>query len=59
MTAQGSRLEGWVEEVDTGKQVTFLSENQLLEFLRACLARTQCPEDGTNERDHKRSSDRR
>ena len=37
---QGSQLEGVVEEVDTGKQVKFLSENELIEFLRERFART-------------------
>jgi hypothetical protein len=31
---QGGQLEGVVEEVDTGKQARFLSENELIEFMR-------------------------
>jgi hypothetical protein len=30
-----------VEEVDTGKQAKFLSENELIEFLRKCFAPAQ------------------
>ncbi len=37
---QGSQLEGIVEEVDTGKQAKFLSENALIEFLRERFAQT-------------------
>ena len=37
----GSQLEGLVEEVDTGKQAKFLSENELIGFLRECFAETQ------------------
>jgi hypothetical protein len=35
---QGSQLEGVAEEVDTGKQAKFLSENELIEFLRERIA---------------------
>ena len=35
---QDGGLEGSVEEVDTGKQAKFLSENELIEFLQECLA---------------------
>jgi len=33
--APDSQLEGVVEEVDTGKQAKFLSDHELIEFLRA------------------------
>jgi hypothetical protein len=33
-------LEGSVEEVDTGKQIRFLSENDLIGFLRERFAQT-------------------
>jgi hypothetical protein len=33
-TTEGSQFAGLVEDVDTGKQVKFLSEQQLLDFLR-------------------------
>ena len=49
---QGSQLEGLVEEVDTGQQAKFLSENELIEFLRQRFAHTQQsdqPKDGKNE----------
>jgi hypothetical protein len=36
----GSQLEGSVEEVDTGKQIRFLSENDLIGFLRERFAQT-------------------
>jgi hypothetical protein len=32
--APDSQLEGVVEEVDTGKQAEFLSDRELIEFLR-------------------------
>ena len=32
--APDSQLEGIVEEVDTGKQAKFLSDHELIEFLR-------------------------
>ena len=35
------QLEGVVEEVDTGKQAKFLSENELIGFLRVRFAETQ------------------
>ena len=38
---QAGQLEGVVEEVDTGKQAKFLSENELIGFLRECFAETQ------------------
>ena len=50
---QGSQLEGVVEEVDTGKQARFLSESELIAFLREHFAQTrQSDQDkkGTNER---------
>jgi hypothetical protein len=37
----GNQMEGVVEEIDTGKQAKFLSENELIEFLRACFHQTQ------------------
>jgi hypothetical protein len=38
---QGGQLEGMVEEVDTGRQAKFLSENDLIEFLRERFAQTR------------------
>lgn len=38
---QGGQLEGMVEEVDTGRQAKFISENDLIEFLRERFAQTQ------------------
>jgi hypothetical protein len=38
---QGSQLQGVVEEVDTGTQARFLSENELIEFLRQRFAQRQ------------------
>ena len=35
------RLEGLVEEVDTGKQKQFKSENELIRFMRARVADIQ------------------
>jgi len=49
----GSQLEGVVEEVDTGKQARFLSENELILFLRGHFAQTKLnnqDKEGTNER---------
>ncbi len=34
------QMEGWVEEVDTGKQSPFRSEDELIGFLRECFAGT-------------------
>ena len=46
----GSRLEGLVEEVDTGQQAHFLSENDLIEFLRKRVTHAQESElQGRNE----------
>lgn len=38
---QGSHLEGSVEEVDTGKLAKFVSEDELIGFLKECFAQTQ------------------
>ena len=38
MITHGSQLEGVVEEVDTGTQFKFSSENELIEFLRQRFA---------------------
>jgi len=46
--ASDSQLEGIVEEVDTGKQAKFLSDGELIKFLRERFADTvQRPQ--TNE----------
>lgn len=54
----GSQLEGVVEEVDTGTQLKFSSENELIEFLRQRFAPTHQSDqhkEGTNEsRDDRR-----
>jgi hypothetical protein len=34
----GGKLDGSVEEVDTGRQARFRSEEELIAFLRECLA---------------------
>ena len=50
---RGGELEGTVEEVDTGRQAKFLSENELITFLREYFAQTQQSgqdKEGTNER---------
>jgi hypothetical protein len=50
---RGNQLEGLVEEVDTGKQAKFLSESDLIEFLRERVAQVWgSPEEKeeTNER---------
>jgi hypothetical protein len=52
-----SQIEGSVEEVDTGKQSRFRSENELIGFLRERFAEIQSSsrKEGTNERnDHGR-----
>jgi hypothetical protein len=52
-----SQIEGSVEEVDTGKQSHFRSENELIGFLRERFAEIQSSsrKEGTNERnDHGR-----
>ena len=38
--APDSQLEGVVEEVDTGKQAKFLSDRELIEFLRQRFVET-------------------
>ena len=38
---RGGELEGTVEEVDTGKQAKFLSEDVLIAFLREHFAQTR------------------
>jgi hypothetical protein len=42
-TSQGvdARMEGSVEEVDTGKQLHFRSEDELIAFIRERLAETR------------------
>ena len=52
-TTQYSQLEGWVEEVDTGKQTRFDSDHELIGFLRERLAHIRQSyeqKEGTNER---------
>ena len=49
---RGDELEGTVEEVDTGRQAKFLSENDLIAFLRENFAQTRQNDkdkEGTNE----------
>ena len=50
---QGNHLEGVVEEVDTGQQAKFVSEDELIEFLRERFAQTRQSalqhKEGTNE----------
>jgi hypothetical protein len=47
------QIEGSVEEVDSGKQSQFRSENELIAFLRERFAKIQSSsrKEGTNERD--------
>ena len=50
---RGGELEGTVEEVDTGRQAKFLSENELITFLREYFAQTRQSgqdKEGTNDR---------
>ena len=50
---RGGEFEGTVEEVDTGRQAKFLSENELILFLREHFAQTRQSgqdKEGTNER---------
>jgi hypothetical protein len=50
---RGGELEGTVEDVDTGRQARFLSENELIAFLREYSARawqSDQHKEGTNER---------
>lgn len=53
---EGSPLEGSVEEVDTGKQSQFHSENQLISFLRERFVTSQSSstKEGTDERNNRR-----
>ncbi len=54
---QGRQLEGMVEEVDTGKQAKFLSENELIAFLRerfGQIRQSNQQKEGTNERTNDR-----
>jgi hypothetical protein len=53
-SAQGDAFEGVVEEVDTGKQARFLSDGELIDFLRERFAHALLAEDErkkTNEPD--------
>jgi hypothetical protein len=53
-TTHDRRLEGLVEEVDTGKQAKFHSERELIGFLRECVSQSRQgskEEDGPNEPD--------
>jgi hypothetical protein len=34
-------FDGWVEEVDTGRELRFRSTDELLTFLAECIARAQ------------------
>ena len=34
------RFAGWIEEVDSGREIRFLSTEELLGFLAGCLNRT-------------------
>ena len=50
--ARGGKLEGMVEEVDTGKQAKFVCENELIVFLRERGAHSQSSDqykEGPNE----------
>ena len=50
---RGGELEGTVEEVDTGRQARFLSENELIASLREYSAQARQGDqdkEGTNER---------
>jgi hypothetical protein len=52
VTEGSSQFEGVVEEVNTGIQTKFLSENELIEFLRERFGHTQQSEKykkGTND----------
>ena len=52
-TTEGSQFTGLVEDVDTGKQVKFLREQELLDFLRERFhpdAHTDVQKEGTDER---------
>ena len=53
---EGSRLAGLVEEVDTGKQARFLSESELIGFLRERFTLTlqSRQKEGKNERNDDR-----
>ena len=50
-------MEGWVEEVDTGKQCQFRSEDELIGFLRESFGKiwSSSPEKGISERDDHRT----
>lgn len=53
----GNQLEGSVEEVDTGKQAKFFSENELIGFLRerfAQVGQSGRQKEETNERNDER-----
>ncbi len=39
------RFEGWIEEVDTGRELRFRSTEELLAFLDDCLALAQQRDD--------------
>jgi hypothetical protein len=53
---EGSRLAGLVEEVDTGKQARFVSESELIGFLRERFTQTlqSRQKEGKNERNDDR-----
>ena len=45
------RFEGWIEEVDTGRELRFRSTEELLAFLTECFERAQKRDDSVDERD--------
>jgi hypothetical protein len=51
---QGNQLEGTVEEVDTGRQARFFSDDELIGFLRERTTQTrqsECHGEGTDVRE--------
>ena len=45
------RFEGWIEEVDTGRELRFRSTEDLLAFLTECFERAQERDDSADEHD--------
>jgi hypothetical protein len=45
------RFEGWIEEVDTGRELRFRSTEELLAFFGQCFERVRRCDESRDERD--------
>jgi hypothetical protein len=55
--AQG-QIEGWVEEVDSGKQLRFRSTEELLAFLGRCIDEPENPEPAVQNDESRRNAEK-